>query len=57
LAASNPQDLHDITTGNNGFNGIPGYNATPGWDFATGWGTPIASSLIQQLASLSVKPQ
>jgi subtilase family serine protease len=57
LAASNLQDMHDIITGNNGFNGIPGYNATPGWDFATGWGTPSASSLIQQLAGLSLKPQ
>ena len=33
---------HDITTGDNGFDGVPGFPATPGWDFATGWGTPNA---------------
>jgi subtilase family serine protease len=32
--------FHDITIGNNGFNGLPGYRATIGWDLATGWGTP-----------------
>jgi subtilase family serine protease len=56
LATGDPQDFHDVTTGNNGFNGLSGYDATPGWDFATGWGTPIASGLIQQLASLSLRP-
>jgi subtilase family serine protease len=40
-----PYLFHDITVGNNGFNGIPGYNATPGWDAATGWGTPNVSVL------------
>jgi subtilase family serine protease len=32
--------FHDITIGNNSFNGVPGYRATIGWDFTTGWGTP-----------------
>ena len=40
---------HDITIGNNGYNGVPGYDATPGWDLATGWGTPKASGLIPAL--------
>jgi subtilase family serine protease len=40
---------HDITVGNNGYNGVPGYNATPGWDLATGWGTPKVSGLLPVL--------
>ncbi len=40
---------HDITVGNNGYNGIPGYNATPGWDPASGWGSPKASGLLPAL--------
>lgn len=40
---------HDITVGNNGYNGIPGYDATPGWDPASGWGTPKVSSLLPAL--------
>jgi len=44
------QFLHDITSGNNGFNGVPGYEATRGWDLATGWGTPKLSELIRKLA-------
>jgi subtilase family serine protease len=48
--ANNLPGFHDMTTGNNGFNGIPGYNATVGWDFDSGWGTPNLGSLIVQLA-------
>jgi subtilase family serine protease len=50
LGANNTPGFRDVTTGNNGFNGIPGYNATAGWDFASGWGTPNLGSLIAQLA-------
>jgi subtilase family serine protease len=32
--------FHDVTIGNNGFDGVPGYPATPGYDLSTGWGTP-----------------
>jgi kumamolisin len=32
--------FHDITIGNNSFNGVPGYRATIGWDLVSGWGTP-----------------
>lgn len=32
--------FHDITIGNNGFDGVPGFPATPGYDLSTGWGTP-----------------
>jgi subtilase family serine protease len=31
---------HDITVGNNSFDGITGFSATAGWDLTTGWGTP-----------------
>jgi subtilase family serine protease len=32
--------MHDITVGNNTFEGVTGFSAKPGWDLATGWGTP-----------------
>jgi subtilase family serine protease len=31
---------HDVTTGDNGIDGVPGYPATRGYDLSTGWGTP-----------------
>ena len=31
--------FHDVTIGNNGYNGLPGFTAGPGYDQATGWGT------------------
>jgi subtilase family serine protease len=43
-------DFHDITSGNNGQYGDGGYNAGPGYDLTTGLGTPIASSLVPDLA-------
>ena len=44
--------FHDVTTGNNGANGVPGYNAASGWDPATGWGTPDASTLLPRLVQM-----
>ena len=41
--------FHDITVGNNSYNGLPGYSATPGWDLASGYGTPSLSDLLSQL--------
>jgi subtilase family serine protease len=41
--------FHDITVGNNGYNGIPGYGAAPGWDLATGWGSPKTATLMREL--------
>jgi subtilase family serine protease len=32
--------MHDITQGDNSFNGVTGFPATTGWDLVTGWGTP-----------------
>ena len=43
---------HDITVGNNAYNGVPGYDATPGWDLASGWGTPALAGLGKLLAEL-----
>jgi subtilase family serine protease len=42
--------IHDITIGNNSYPPITGFQAVPGWDAATGLGTPIASSLVPNLA-------
>jgi subtilase family serine protease len=44
------QFFHDITIGNNSFNGVPGYAATAGWDLASGWGTPNLGKLVGELA-------
>ena len=44
------QFFHDITIGNNSFNGVPGYGATTGWDLASGWGTPNLGKLVGELA-------
>ncbi|MFC4764227.1 protease pro-enzyme activation domain-containing protein [Dyella koreensis] len=35
---NHPELLHDVTSGNNGYNGY-GYNAAAGWDYTTGWGS------------------
>lgn len=31
--------FHDVTSGNNNFNGVQGYSAGPSYDQVTGWGT------------------
>lgn len=56
--------FHDVTIGNNGFNGLPGFNAGPGYDEATGWGTvdfdlfaDAANSLLNLIPSPSPTPQ
>jgi subtilase family serine protease len=41
--------LHDVTIGNNSFNGVPGYSAKPGYDRASGWGTPDIGILVPML--------
>ena len=42
-------DFNDITSGSNG-----GFNAGPGYDLVTGRGTPIAPSVIRDLAPISI---
>ena len=41
--------FHDITSGDNSFDGITGFSAQTGWDAATGWGTPKANILVPLL--------
>ena len=43
-------DLHDITTGSNGYPAIAGY------DLSTGWGTPAGQPLIDELAGHVTTP-
>lgn len=43
--------FHDITSGNNGFAGLPGANATAGWDAVTGLGTPDVANLLAAIAA------
>ncbi len=45
--------FHDITVGNNSFDGITGFSAQKGWDAATGWGTPKANVLVPLLTILA----
>jgi hypothetical protein len=35
----NTAGFHDVTAGNNNFNGVTGFNAGPGYDQVSGWGT------------------
>jgi kumamolisin len=50
-------DFHDITSGNNDFNGLQGglYPATTGYDLATGLGSPNAANLANDLIALAVQ--
>jgi subtilase family serine protease len=43
--------LHDITSGNNGYDGAVGYDAGPGYDLASGWGTADAGAFVPAYAS------
>ena len=42
--------FHDITTGNNSWNGVTGFDAGPGWDAVTGLGTPDVAKLVPLLS-------
>jgi pseudomonalisin len=48
--------FHDVTQGDNGFNGVPGYAAGPGYDLATGLGTPNVAALVQALEMIATPP-
>ena len=43
------QDFHDITVGNNSFNGVQGAPAVQGWDASSGLGSPNAEKLLPDL--------
>lgn len=42
--------FHDITAGNNNFDGVDGFDTRSGWDPVTGLGTPKADFLVPFLA-------
>lgn len=48
--------FHDITVGNNGFDGVFGYSAGPGYDLCSGLGTPDVAVLAQALTALDTTP-
>lgn len=41
---STPSLVHDVTSGNNGYQGY-GYKAAKAWDYPTGWGSFVMSNL------------
>ncbi len=41
--------MRDVTSGDNGGNGVPGYSAGPGWDACTGWGSIDGGKLLDAL--------
>ncbi|HWM69206.1 MAG TPA: S53 family peptidase [Steroidobacteraceae bacterium] len=45
--------FHDVTVGDNGFNGVDGFSAGRGYDLPTGWGTPNFGLLGTTLADPS----
>ncbi len=49
-------NFRDVTSGNNGFGGIPGYNAGTGYDLATGIGVPNVQPLAQTLLTYTPAP-
>jgi hypothetical protein len=50
-SGSGPAVFHDITTGNNGFDGVIGFDAGPGYDAATGLGTPDVDAVVHAVAA------
>ncbi len=46
--------FHDVTEGDNTFNGVAGFTAQPGFDLASGLGAPDAAVLAQAIAALAV---
>ncbi|KAL9100149.1 MAG: hypothetical protein Q9163_004450 [Psora crenata] len=49
---AHPDDLNDITIGNNPGCGTPGFSCAPGWDPVTGLGTPDFPKLLARFLSL-----
>jgi subtilase family serine protease len=48
--------FHDITTGNNSYNGVLGFSAGPGYDQATGWGSVDIKNFVAAYTGSSPKP-
>lgn len=49
---STPSLVHDVTSGNNGYQG-DGYKAATGWDYPTGWGSFVMSNLASYVSNHS----
>jgi len=47
---------HDITSGNNSFNGVSGFSAGPTYDQATGWGTIDINNFVSAYTGSSPAP-
>ncbi len=47
-------NFDDVTTGQNGFDGLAGYSAGPGYDMASGLGSPNAAALVAALCNDTV---
>ncbi len=51
--------FHDVTSGNNGYNGVPGFNAGSGYDQSTGWGSidfNVFANTVKSFVSGSFTP-
>jgi subtilase family serine protease len=46
-------DFHDVTVGNNSYEGVSGYAAGSGYDMASGLGTPNGAALVPALCGAS----
>jgi subtilase family serine protease len=55
-AENGPAVFHDITRGNNSFNGVAGYSAGVGYDLASGLGTPDVAVLARAMSALANTP-
>ena len=49
-ALDHASTFHDITVGNNSYDGVIGYQCTPGWDAVTGWGSPVSRQVVKSLS-------
>jgi subtilase family serine protease len=44
-------DFHDVTSGNNAWDGVPGFDGGTGYDLPTGLGSPDVANLLSDLVS------
>ena len=49
MSSNYNRDFHDITVGDNSYNGVQGAPATQGWDASSGLGSPNAVNLLPDL--------
>jgi len=51
IAGSANNGFRDVTSGDNGFNGVPGFSGGPGFDLSTGWGSIDTATFAAAYAS------